>query len=358
MAYSKRTWANGDIYNDDAVNDWEDRIEAGINAAGGGTPDDGSVTMAKFASGLVDTDNTLAADSDSKLATQKATKGYVTTQSGLLVPKSLIDAKGDLLVGTAADTVARKAVGSNGKLLVAASGESDGLKWGDTTDIGAVATRAYRATVLADSPSLYWPLDDTYGATDQSGNSRNGTGSGGITIGGYSGSPISGGTYSTDFDGSNDKITSSYTPMAASALLTFEGWANRDNAADYHHLFGDGGTSSGSCRIDTGSQQVQFTPVTGTHVWADAWPRNGSWVHWALVTDEANDASELFINGVSKGTRTAAWSWPSTTGLQIGMRAASDFPWNGKMAQFAVYPSLLTAGRIMLHYLVGVGMFA
>lgn len=78
-----------------------------------------------------DTDNTLAANSDSRLATQKATKGYITTQTGLLVPKSLIDAKGDLLVGTADNTVARKAVGSNGKVLVADSGQSDGLKWGD-----------------------------------------------------------------------------------------------------------------------------------------------------------------------------------------------------------------------------------
>ena len=100
-----------------------------------------------------DTDNTLAANSDSKVATQKATKGYVDTASGLLVPKSLVDAKGDLLVGTANDTVARKAVGSNGKVLVADSGQSDGLKWGGPSDIGAVAARTYRAAVLANSPA-------------------------------------------------------------------------------------------------------------------------------------------------------------------------------------------------------------
>lgn len=36
---------------------------------------------------------------------------------GLYLPKSLVDAKGDLLVGTAADTVARKAVGTSMSLL-------------------------------------------------------------------------------------------------------------------------------------------------------------------------------------------------------------------------------------------------
>lgn len=47
------------------------------------------------------------------------------------VAKSLVDAKGDLFVGTADDTVARKAAGSNGKFLSAQSGQSDGLLWDD-----------------------------------------------------------------------------------------------------------------------------------------------------------------------------------------------------------------------------------
>lgn len=45
------------------------------------------------------------------------------------VKNSLVDAKGDVLVGTAADTPARLPVGTNGKVLVAASGETTGLKW-------------------------------------------------------------------------------------------------------------------------------------------------------------------------------------------------------------------------------------
>lgn len=39
------------------------------------------------------------------------------------------DAKGDLAVGTAADTAARLAVGANTTILMAASGETTGLKW-------------------------------------------------------------------------------------------------------------------------------------------------------------------------------------------------------------------------------------
>lgn len=40
-----------------------------------------------------------------------------------------IDAKGDLLVGTADNTAGRLAVGSNGKILMADSGAATGVSW-------------------------------------------------------------------------------------------------------------------------------------------------------------------------------------------------------------------------------------
>jgi hypothetical protein len=42
---------------------------------------------------------------------------------------ALVDAKGDLIVGTANDTHARKAVGSNDEVLVADSAQATGVKW-------------------------------------------------------------------------------------------------------------------------------------------------------------------------------------------------------------------------------------
>lgn len=54
--------------------------------------------------------------------------------------KTLVDAKGDLIVATGADAVTRVAVGTNGKVLVADSAEASGVKWADpsTADITAV----------------------------------------------------------------------------------------------------------------------------------------------------------------------------------------------------------------------------
>jgi len=45
------------------------------------------------------------------------------------IAKALIDAKGDLIVGTADNTPARLGVGSNGQVLTADSNESTGMKW-------------------------------------------------------------------------------------------------------------------------------------------------------------------------------------------------------------------------------------
>lgn len=49
--------------------------------------------------------------------------------SATYIPKSLIDAKGDILAGTADNTVVRKAVGTDNKVLVADSTQTDGLDW-------------------------------------------------------------------------------------------------------------------------------------------------------------------------------------------------------------------------------------
>jgi hypothetical protein len=54
------------------------------------------------------------------------TSGTVTVTNSMA---TAIDAKGDLVVGTAADTFARLAVGANGTVLTADSAEATGLKW-------------------------------------------------------------------------------------------------------------------------------------------------------------------------------------------------------------------------------------
>jgi hypothetical protein len=53
----------------------------------------------------------------------------VFTNAGAAVAKATVDAKGDLIAGTADNTVARLAVGANGTTLVADSSTATGLVW-------------------------------------------------------------------------------------------------------------------------------------------------------------------------------------------------------------------------------------
>jgi hypothetical protein len=63
------------------------------------------------------------------------TSGTVTITNSMATE---IDAKGDLVVGTGADTFARLAVGTNDYVLTAASGETTGLKWAAPASSGGM----------------------------------------------------------------------------------------------------------------------------------------------------------------------------------------------------------------------------
>lgn len=53
----------------------------------------------------------------------------IDTTMATMVPKTIIDAKGDIIAGTAADTAVRLAVGTNGQVLKANSATATGLEW-------------------------------------------------------------------------------------------------------------------------------------------------------------------------------------------------------------------------------------
>jgi hypothetical protein len=83
------------------------------------------------------------------------TSGTVTITNSMATE---IDAKGDLVVGTGADTFARLAVGTNGHVLTAASGEATGLEWAAPAGGGKVlqvvsATITTSTTIAVDTPT-------------------------------------------------------------------------------------------------------------------------------------------------------------------------------------------------------------
>jgi hypothetical protein len=76
----------------------------------------------------------------SQLAPSGATTGQAILFTGSIwapgavVSPSIVDAKGDLLVGTAADVLARLPVGTNDQVLIADSTVTAGVRWGTSVD--------------------------------------------------------------------------------------------------------------------------------------------------------------------------------------------------------------------------------
>jgi hypothetical protein len=77
----------------------------------------------------------------------------IDTTMGTMVAKTIIDAKGDLIAASAADTPARLAVGANGETLVADSSTSTGLKWAKSPNF--VGVGLYKASTQA-IPTAVW----------------------------------------------------------------------------------------------------------------------------------------------------------------------------------------------------------
>jgi hypothetical protein len=78
-------------------------------------------------------------------------------------PLVILDAKGDLITATAADTPARLAVGTNGQTLVADSSTSTGLKWATAASGGGmtlIATTSLSGvkTTVSSIPTTYKTL--------------------------------------------------------------------------------------------------------------------------------------------------------------------------------------------------------
>jgi hypothetical protein len=78
--------------------------------------------------GAVQLEDSTSSTSTTKAATPNSVKSAYDLANGAIA-KSLVDAKGDLLVGSADNTVARLAVGTNDYVLTADSSATNGIKW-------------------------------------------------------------------------------------------------------------------------------------------------------------------------------------------------------------------------------------
>ncbi len=88
----------------------------------------------------------------------QAVDTQMKTNADLVIPKTIVDAKGDLIVASGADAVARLAVGTNDYVLTADSAATNGIKWAAAPSAIPANDTATVNTSQATSSSSYTDL--------------------------------------------------------------------------------------------------------------------------------------------------------------------------------------------------------
>ena len=102
-------------------------------------------------------------DKDFKVKNGLIVQGETATVNGKnVITAGTVDAKGDLIVGSANDAIARLGVGTNGQVLTAASGATYGVQWSDPAAVGVftesiifegATADAYETTLAVTDPT-------------------------------------------------------------------------------------------------------------------------------------------------------------------------------------------------------------
>lgn len=90
---------------------------------------------------------------------------WVTTDDTNAIQNAIVDAKGDLIAATAADTPARLAVGTNGHVLTADSSQATGIKWAALPTSGKVLQVVSATTTTQTANSTTTMADTSLTAT-------------------------------------------------------------------------------------------------------------------------------------------------------------------------------------------------
>lgn len=214
----------------------------------------------------------------------------------------------------------------------------------------------YAGAVLAQNPQLYWRLNEKSGTTaaDLSGHQHVGTYGSSVTLGG-TGAMSSDPNTSASFNDTNTAfVSSTYVPFATGGSFTVMGWANRAATTTLDDLFvGSVGSGLTALSIGSAGEGVTFRANAASVVWnTPGWPGLSQWVHWALTYNDATLTAELFLNGVSQGTRTLASGFAGGAGGNFILSSSfgTTNAWSGSMQDAAVWPSVLPSATIAQIY--------
>jgi hypothetical protein len=203
---------------------------------------------------------------------------------------------------------------------------------------------SYRQAVSNDAPTAWYRFAEQAGsasAIDSSGNARNGTIAGGVTL--EEAPTIPEGGFAYKFDGVNGRLTVSLP--GTGTTVTVEAWIKPNSPSGRGLIIGD---AAGTNRIELdASRNLNAFYSAADHLSSVALA-DQTWSHVMVVISAGSGT--FYINGVARGTFTA---FPGFTPAAVGAYATSTNPLKGWLDELAVYPTALSGSSIAAHYAAG-----
>lgn len=214
----------------------------------------------------------------------------------------------------------------------------------------------YPATVLADSPAVYLRLGDGSGqaATDASGNGRDGTYLAGVALG-QPGALVGDNDPAASFDGASGAVTVPDVGVDFLDTLTLEAWVKMA-AAGATGVIVDKGANAYLFRVVAGVPtfgKSGVSTIAATTVNVD----DLEWHH--LVVTKSGATTVMYVDGVARtGAVTDATLADNATAVHVGRTVAGAALFRGLMDELALYPTALTAARVLAHFNAGRAIYA
>lgn len=216
---------------------------------------------------------------------------------------------------------------------------------------------SYLSVVLADSPSLLWPLNETSGTTaaDASGNSQAGAYNGGYTLASAAAPGTIGGN-AVLLNGSTGTVVSTYGPSLTSVSL--ECWFNLNSLTQNSNftLIGNDHPDSSNKGIYLYSQGVGNVLLivvgngtTFDYSYGGATPATG-WHHLVGTYNGSNfylylDTVQIAAGSIAGPLATGGYAF--NAGNNPGYAGENV---HGLMSWTAIYPVALTSAQVLNHY--------
>jgi signal peptidase I len=230
-----------------------------------------------------------------------------------------------------------------------------------TSTLSAAASfYAYKSTILADTPSFYWRLDETSGTVvdDETSNGRDGTLATASSTWGQAGALTTESDTALRF--SQAAITAN-TSVTGPAAFSVEAWIKTTSSNGGRVLgFGDGSGTSASSTVDrqlylgTNGHAYFGVGATKTVVGSTAVLNNGSWHHLVGTYATGTNGMKLYVDGVLQGSATATpvsmtGFWRAGAEGMSGWYSNPGQYFDGTLDELAAYPRALTATEVQEH---------